>query len=139
MGREPREDRGEEFFRPTRRAWGWLGGLVLAAFGVAFYLRYGLIQNTPIGLACDAGEASFACAVRSATLYLFKLDMFGAVALAAAAFQLCRPNIIAFGISLIAAALGLVLYNTRLSGLAVALLIFSLARLVREARQARAE
>jgi hypothetical protein len=46
----------------------------------------------------------------------------------AAAIQLWRPNVLTFGIGLIAAAFGLVLYNTRLSALAVALLVLSLGR-----------
>jgi hypothetical protein len=138
MGRPRGEERVDEFFRPTRRAWLWLGGFVLGALGVAFCLRYGLIQNTPIGLACEAGDANFTCAIRSAAIQLFRLDAFGTIAVAAATFQLCRPNMIAFGVGLTAAAFGLVLYNTRLSGLAVALLILSLARLAREVRQARA-
>ena len=49
-------------------------------------------------------------------------------AVAAALLQLWRPNVIVFGIGLISAAFGLVLYNTRLSALAVALLLLSFAR-----------
>src|SRR5262245_53202661 len=123
MGRAPQRDREGEYFRPTRRSWFWLGAVALAAFGIAFYLRYGLIQNTQLGYSCAAGEASLACAVRSLTIPLFNFDAFGVAALVVAGFQLCRPNVVTFGIGLAAAALGLVLYNTRLSGLAMALLI----------------
>jgi len=45
-----------------------------------------------------------------------------------------RPNTLAFGTSLILALLGLVLYNTRASALAICLLVLSLARPVHEGR-----
>ena len=110
--------------------------LGLAALGLALFLRYGLIQNTPIGLACEAGEDSFTCTVRLAVILLFVRNAFGWTALAAAIVQLVRPNRIAFGIGLVAAALGLVLYNLRLSALAVALLMLSLARAAPKGRMA---
>ena len=108
--------------------------LVAAALALALFLRYSIIQNTPIGLACEAGEESFTCTIRLAVILLCDRGIFGWVALAAAAVQLWRPNIMAFKLSLISATLGMVLYNTRLSALAVALLVLSLARMRNEAR-----
>jgi hypothetical protein len=105
-------------------------GLAAASLAAALYLRYGLIQNTPIGLACEAGERSVTCAVRLVFTTLFGLSVFGWTAIAAALLQLWRPSTLAFAIGLIAACFGIVLYNTRLSALAVALLVLSLARLV---------
>ena len=102
--------------------------LVAAAVGLALYLRYGIIQNTPIGLACEAGEQSLTCAARLAAIHLFVRSIFGWTAVVAALLQLWRPNVVVFGIGLISASFGLVLYNTRLSALAVALLVLSLAR-----------
>ena len=102
--------------------------LVVAAVSFALYLRYGIIQNTPIGLACEAGEQSLTCTARLAAIILFVGSRFGWTALVAALLQLWRPNVVTFGIGLVAAAFGLVLYNTRLSALAVALLVLSLAR-----------
>jgi hypothetical protein len=58
----------------------------------------------------------------------FRARHFGWTALVAALLQLWRPNVVVFGIGLISASFGLVLYNTRLSALAVALLVLSLAR-----------
>lgn len=115
-------------FMPSRRALAILVPLGLAALGLALLLRYGIIQNTPIGLACEAGEESLTCSIRLAAILLFVRGVFGWTALAAAAVQLWRPNIVAFGIGLVSAAFGLVLYNTRFSALAVALLVLSLAR-----------
>src|SRR5262249_9650739 len=99
-----------------------------AGVGLALYLRYGVIQYTLIGLACEAGEESLTCMVRIAVINVFERGGFGWTALAAALVQLWRPNITAFTIGLLSAAFGLVLYNTRLSALAVALLVLRLAR-----------
>ena len=66
--------------------------------------------------------------VRLAAILMFARGAFGWVALIASAMQLWRPNVVAFGIGLVFALLGLVLYNTRVSALAVALLVLSLAR-----------
>lgn len=121
-------------FRPSRRATVMLVPLVVAALGFALFLRYGLIQNTPIGLACEAGEESLTCTVRLAAILLFVRGWFGWTALAAASIQLWRPNLVTFGIGLVSAAFGLVLFNTRVSALAVALLVLSLARARPEAR-----
>jgi hypothetical protein len=122
-----------ELFRTSRRQALALGAMIIAVLGTALYLRFFIIQNTPIGFACEAGEVSFICRLRLATITLFNLNVFSGVAIAAAAVQLCRPNIVAFGIGLVFAAFGLVLYSTRLSALAVALLVLSLARVVRAA------
>jgi len=105
-----------------------LSPLVVAAVGFALYLRYGIIQNTPIGLACEAGEQSLVCMVRLAAIQLFVRSIFGWTAVAASLFHLWRPNIAAFAVGLLSVAFGLVLYNTRLSAFAVVLLVLSLAR-----------
>ncbi|MGZ5917323.1 MAG: hypothetical protein ACXWJ4_08375 [Methyloceanibacter sp.] len=131
---EPQASFPRKPFLPSRRYGLALAGLGIVAVALALFLRYGLIQNTPIGLACEAGDRSFTCMVRLAAILLFARSIFGWTALAAAIVQLTRPNRIAFGIGLIAAALGLVLYNLRLSALAVALLALSLARVAPEER-----
>jgi hypothetical protein len=115
-------------FRPTGRQWVVIIPVGLLALGCAFYMRYGVIQNTPTGLACDAGLASLLCRTRSLTIITYQNGGFGAVALVAGAINLWRPHAALFIISMIAAALGIVLYNVVLSGLAVALVILSLAR-----------
>jgi hypothetical protein len=115
-------------FRPTGRQWAVIIPVGLLALGCAFYMRYGVIQNTPIGLACDAGLASLLCKTRSLTIITYQSTGFGALALIAAAINLWRPHVGVLLIGMIAAALGIVLYNVVLSGLAVALLILSVAR-----------
>ena len=100
----------------------------LLALGCAFYMRYGVIQNTPTGLVCDAGLASLLCRTRGATIAIYQYGGFGALALLAAAINLWRPHVPLCVVGLVGAALGIVLYNVVLSGLAIALLILSLAR-----------
>ena len=123
-----RPDLSLVLFKPSARAVLILSPLVVAAVGLALYLRYGVIQNTPIGLACESGEESLICIIRITVITVFVRSGFGWMALLAALVQLWRPNISAFTIGLLSAAFGLVLYNTRLSALAVALLVLSLAR-----------
>lgn len=117
-----------KLFLPSRRAAAILAALGVAALGTALYLRYAIIQNSAIGVACEAGEVSLTCKLRLAVIMMFVQDCFGWVAIIAAGVQLWRPNIVAFGTGLIFALLGLVLYNTRASSLAIALLVLSLAR-----------
>jgi hypothetical protein len=117
-----------QLFVPSRRAVAILTVLGLAAVGTALFLRYGIIQNTPIGLACEAGEDSLTCKVRLAVILMFIQDCFGWTALIAAGVQIWRPNSVALGVGLVFALLGLVLYNTRASALAVTLLVLSFAR-----------
>lgn len=127
-GLEPARGAAAKLFVPSRRAATSIGSATILTFAAALLLRYGIIQNTPVGLACEAGETSLACTIRSATIGLFSWSLFGTVALIIAIVQLWRPSIRLFGAALMFAAAGLVLYNTRAAGLAVALLVISLAR-----------
>jgi hypothetical protein len=115
-------------FRPTARQLGIAIPLGLLALGSAFYMRYGVIQDTPTGLACDRGLATLLCETRTAAIVLFQYGAYGGLAVGAAVINLVRPGVILFVLGLVAAALGIVLYNVVLSALAVALLILSLAR-----------
>jgi hypothetical protein len=121
-------------FVPSKRDAAVLAMLALAALALALFFRHAVIENTPLALSCEAGEESLTCHVRLAVILLFMWNVFGVVAMVAAAIQLWRPNVTAFGIGLVFALLGLVLYNTRLSGLALALLVLSLARPAPEGR-----
>jgi hypothetical protein len=127
MSADP-EAQAARLFLPSKRAAAILTLLGIAALGAALYLRYAIIQNSAIGVACEAGEASFSCKARLAVIFMFVQDCFGWTAMIAAGVQLWRPNIVAFGTGLVFALLGLVLYNTRASALAVTLLVLSLAR-----------
>ncbi len=128
MNFQPEARPAKRLFMPTRQAVIVLALLGAAALASALFLRYGIIQNTPIGLACEAGEQSLTCKVRLAVILMFVQDCFGWTAVIAAGVQLWRPNSVALGVGLVFALLGLVLYNTRASALAVTLLVLSFAR-----------
>jgi len=115
-------------FLPTARQTNWLLAAAFCALGYALYLRYLGIEQTPVGLACDAGLNTWLCVSRKIAAALFERQVFGIVALALAALNLLRPTLIIFGAGLVASALGLVLYNAGLSSLAAGLLMLSLAR-----------
>jgi hypothetical protein len=96
--------------------------------GYALYLRYLTVELSTVALACDAGLQTLQCKARTLATTLFKNSVFGIVALIIATLQLMRPSIVLLTGGLIAAGLGIVLYNIVLSGLAVGLLILGFAR-----------
>ena len=98
------------------------------SLGYALYLRYLVVEQATVGLACDAGLTTWLCLTRRAATVLFNHSIFGTVALAAASLNFLRPWLPLFLVGLAAAAMGIVLYNVALSSLAVALLILSFAR-----------
>ena len=115
-------------FFPSARQTNWLLIVSFLAVGEALYLRYLAIEYAPVSLACQGGLQSWLCSTFRLTIVLYNHGVFGWAALAAAALNLLRPSIILMTITITAAGFGLVLHNTDLAGLAVALLIVSLAR-----------
>jgi hypothetical protein len=115
-------------FRLTPYQVQWLLVVGFATVGYALYLRYLAIEFSPVALACDAGLQTMLCKSRAVATSLFKNSVFGAVALVIAALHFIRPSIVLLTGGLIAAGLGIVLYNIVLSGLAIALLILGFAR-----------
>lgn len=115
-------------FLPTARLLNVLIPIGLAALGYALYMRYLVIQQTNVGLACDAGLATWLCATRRLVIDLHQHSAFGWLALGAAMLHLVRPSLLLFAVGMVATALGVVLYNAGLAGLAAALLIVSFAR-----------
>ena len=96
--------------------------------GYALYLRYLAIEFSQVALACDAGLQTAICKARATATALFKNSVFGIVALVIATLNLMRPSIVLLTGGVIAAGLGIVLYNIVLSGLAIGLLILGFAR-----------
>ncbi len=96
--------------------------------GYALYLRYLAVEFSTQALACDAGLQSMLCKARALATVLFKNSVFGIVALVIAVLHLMRPSIVLLTGGLIAAGLGIVLYNVALSGIAIGLLILGFAR-----------
>jgi hypothetical protein len=115
-------------FRPSDRQLVWLTAIGFSAVGYALYLRYLVIEQSTVGLACDAGLRTWLCLTRRIATYLFNHSVFGWLALAFAILNLIRPAFLLFAITLAATGMGLVLYNAALAGLAAGLLILSLAR-----------
>ena len=106
----------------------WLMVVGFVTIGYALYVRYLVIEFSTVALACDAGLRSLPCEARSLATVLFKNSVFGTVALIIAGLNFIRPSIVLLTGALIAACLGIVLYNIVLSGLAIGLLILGFAR-----------
>jgi hypothetical protein len=115
-------------FLPTDRQTIWLLIVGFLAVGEALYLRYLALEHGPVALACQGGLNSWLCTTFRLVIVLYNHAVFGWVALAAALLNLVRPSIVLMSVALAAAGFGLVLHNAGLAGLAVALLILSLAR-----------
>jgi len=115
-------------WRPSRRGLAAIAVAGVAALGVALYMRYGLVEPASVGLVCDAGALTTVCVVRRVFIGIFVNDGFGIAALIAALLSLLRPNIVTVAVSVAAGLLGVVLYNTGLSALALSLLPLALAR-----------
>jgi hypothetical protein len=96
--------------------------------GYALYLRYLAVEFSQVALACDAGLQTLVCKARALATVLFKNSVFGITALVIAGLHFIRPSIVLLTGALIAACLGIVLYNVALSGIAIGLLILGFAR-----------
>ena len=117
-----------KLFLPSPRAINILLIIGFCSVGYALYLRYLVIEQSSISLACEGGLNTWLCFTRKVVTALFRNSAFGILALAAAALNLLRPSLVLTAIALAAAGFGVVLYNVGLAGIAVALLILSLAR-----------
>ena len=115
-------------FLPTARQTNILLIVGFVSLGYALYLRYVVIEQSSVSLACEAGLATWLCLTRRIVIALFGHSVFGIAALAAAFINLMRPSCLLLAVGLAAAGFGIVLYNVGLSALAVALLMLSLAR-----------
>jgi hypothetical protein len=91
------------------------------------------IEQSSVGLACQAGLNTWLCATRQIVTSLFNHSVFGWAAVILAVLQLIRPSSVLFAAALAAGCLGVVLYNVALSSLALSLLVFSFARRAPEA------
>ncbi len=115
-------------FRLTPYQVQWLLVVGFVTVGFALYLRYLAVEFSTVALACDAGLHSMLCKTRTLATYLFKNSVFGFAALVIATLHVMRPSIVLLTGGLIAAGLGIVLYNIALSGIAIGLLILGFAR-----------
>jgi len=115
-------------FRPTSVQFAVLAVIAAAALACGFYVRYRLIEQSAVGIACQTGSTSTECSVRSTAISLFEHSLFGLTSVTSALLNLFRPSVVLIALALFAGGLGIVLYNVALSALALTLLILSLAR-----------
>lgn len=115
-------------FKPTALQLNWLLIVVFMSVGYALYLRYMVIEQSSVSLACEGGLPTWLCFTRKVFLAIFQNGLFGLIALGAAFVNLIRPSTLTLTIALIAGGFGIVLYNVEMSALAAGLLILSLAR-----------
>jgi hypothetical protein len=117
-----------KLFLPSARAANYLLIVGFCSLGYALYVRYLAIEQTPVGLACEGGLNTWLCFTRRSAITLFQYSAFGWAALLVAAVNLLRPSLVGFAVGLSIACMGVVLYNTGLSSLAIGLLLLSFAR-----------
>jgi hypothetical protein len=101
---------------------------VVVSLGLALSARYLMIENGPLGRACEMAGSDAFCAFRLAIVHTFNNQLFGAGALLFTALALWRPSFAALTLALSLAAAGLVLYNTTGAAVAFALSLFVFAR-----------
>jgi hypothetical protein len=128
----PDAPRKPRLFAPSAAALNWVISIGFVSLGYAMYLRYLVIEQPSVGLACDTGLETWLCLSHKVAAALFDHYVFGWVSLGAAVLALIRPSVPLFTIGLAATAFGIVLYNASLSGFAAALLIMCFARPVTE-------
>jgi hypothetical protein len=128
----PDAPRKPRLFAPSATALNWVISIGFVSLGYAMYLRYLVIEQPSVGLACDLGLKTWLCLSRQVAAALFDHYVFGWVSLGAAVLALIRPSVPLFTIGLAATAFGIVLYNASLSGFAAALLIMCFGRPVTE-------
>src|SRR4029078_13444303 len=117
-----------KLFLPSARATNWLLIVGFCSIGYALYMRYLAVEQSTVGLACQAGLNTWLCFKREITIALLPYFAFCWAALAVAAVNLLRPSLVLFAIALAAACFGVVLYNVGLSSLAIVLPVLSFAR-----------
>lgn len=115
-------------FLPTARQTNWLLIVAFLALGEAMYVRYHVMENATMSLACQGGLTTWLCATFRLTTVLYPYQVFGGVALAVALLNLLRPSIVLVATAVAAASFGVVMHNADFSALAIGLLILSLAR-----------
>ncbi len=113
---------------PSARALNALLTIGFLSLGYAFYLRYLVIEQSTVGLACDAGARTWLCTSRTVATGLFNHQVFGWIGVGAAMLTFLRPTLFFFAIAIATTCFGLVLYNTALAGFAAAILKLCLAR-----------
>jgi len=104
-------------------------GLTVAC---AFWLRFAVLEDRAVGLLCRQGSGDWLCVVRDVATFSYEHALLGSFAVLIAAANLIRPSSVTFAVATVAATTGAILYNVGGAGIAITLLILSLARRERE-------
>ena len=64
-------------FRPTARQLNWLLIAAFLSVGYALYLRYMVIEQSSVSLACEGGLPTWLCFTRKVFLFIFQSGLFG--------------------------------------------------------------
>jgi len=115
-------------FLPTARQTNFLLIVAFLCLGQAMYLRYMVMENSTMSLACQGGLAIWLCDSFRLVNLLYPHQVFGGMALFVALLNLVQPSIVLVAVALAAASFAIVLHNADLSALAAGVLILSLAR-----------
>jgi hypothetical protein len=115
-------------FLPTARQTNFLLIVAFLCLGQAMYLRYMVMENSTMSLACQGGLAIWLCDSFRLVNLLYPHQVFGGMALFVALLNLVRPSIVLVAVALAAASFAIVLHNADLSALVAGVLILSLAR-----------
>jgi hypothetical protein len=115
-------------FTPSGRQANWLIAIGLLAVSYAIYLRYMIVENVPAGLACDAGAQTWLCLSRKVASTLDNNGALGWIALGCAVIAFIRPGVVLLSLALATTAVGLVMHNAGLAGVAGGLIVLSFAR-----------
>lgn len=110
-----------------RRALLWLA-LLGFGFALAFWLRYGVIQPTNIGIACGEADAPGWCAPRQWLISAQHYRIWGWVGLAGGLIGLFVGGRWIIAIALVFSAMALVLYNATLGAPAIIVTLLALLR-----------
>ena len=66
-----------KLFLPSARATNWLLIVGFCSIGYALYMRYLAVEQSTVGLACQAGLNTWLCFTRQITIALFTYSAFG--------------------------------------------------------------
>src|SRR6202521_1868487 len=119
-------DMHRPLFLPTARQTNWLLVIAFLCLGEAMYVRYLVMENSTMSLACQGGLDTWLCGTFRLTSVLYPYQVFGGVALGVALLNLLRPSVVLVAVTLAAAAFGVVLHNPDLAALAAGVLMLSL-------------
>lgn len=111
----------------ARRAAGWTL-LLLLGFALAFWLRYGVIQPTEMGIACGQADAPGWCAPRQWLISAQHYRIWGWVGLVGGLIGLFVGGRWIIAIALVFSAMALVLYNATLGAPAMIVTLLALLR-----------